>query len=186
MFRFLAFLPFLLSVSIGAAGQDKGTVTGTVLDAATGELVRQATVEVEGHSDISTVTDLDGTYLLKLPPGTHKLLFVHDRYHESVVSDVVVDAGAVVEVSTVMSNLATTTVIDVTATIDAVTATAEAMLTERKLAPAVSDSMGREEIRKSVASDAAGAVEKVTGVSVVDDGYVYVRGLGGNATAPPC
>ena len=178
MFRFLAFLPFLLSVSIGAAGQDKGTVTGTVLDAATGELVRQATVEVEGHSDISTVTDLDGTYLLKLPPGTHKLLFVHDRYHESVVSDVVVDAGAVVEVSTVMSNLATTTVIDVTATIDAVTATAEAMLTERKLAPAVSDSMGREEIRKSVASDAAGAVEKVTGVSVVDDGYVYVRGLG--------
>ena len=38
--------------------------------------------------------------------------------------------------------------------------------------------MSREEIRKTVASDAAGAVEKVTGVSIVDNGYVYVRGLG--------
>src|SRR5690606_2163962 len=35
-----------------------------------------------------------------------------------------------------------------------------------------------EEIRNTIASDAAGAVEKVTGVSVVDGGYVYVRGLG--------
>lgn len=38
--------------------------------------------------------------------------------------------------------------------------------------------MSSEEIRKTVASNAAGAVEKVAGVSIVDDGYVYVRGLG--------
>ncbi|MBI3396743.1 MAG: TonB-dependent receptor plug domain-containing protein, partial [Spirochaetia bacterium] len=32
--------------------------------------------------------------------------------------------------------------------------------------------------KKSTASDAARALEKVTGVSVVEGGYVYVRGLG--------
>ncbi|HYZ82845.1 MAG TPA: TonB-dependent receptor, partial [Bryobacteraceae bacterium] len=35
-----------------------------------------------------------------------------------------------------------------------------------------------EEIRGGTASTAAGAVEKVTGVSIVNNGFVYVRGLG--------
>ena len=52
------------------------------------------------------------------------------------------------------------------------------MLNERKLAPQVSDSISNEELKKSTASDAARALEKVTGVSVVEGGYVYVRGLG--------
>ena len=52
------------------------------------------------------------------------------------------------------------------------------MTIERKLAPVVSDGVSAEEIEQTVASDAAGALEKVTGVSVVDNGYVYVRGLG--------
>ena len=178
MFRFPTFLPLLLLLPQNLAGQETGTVTGTVLDAENGAVVRQCRVEVEGQPELSTETDLDGIYLLKLPPGTYQLLFTAKNYHEAFVSDILVTGGDIQEVSTVMANFATQTVIDVTADIDAVTATAEAMLTERKLAPTVSDSMSRDEIRKSVASDAAGAVEKVTGVSVVDDGYVYVRGLG--------
>lgn len=171
-------LSLLLLLSQNLAGQGTGTVTGTVLDAENGAIVRQCRVEVEGRPEFATETDLDGIYLLNLPPGTYRLLFTAENYHEGFVHDVLVTAGHVQEVSTVMANVATQTVIDVTEDIGAVTATAEAMLTERKLAPTVSDGMSRNEIRKSVASDAAGAVEKVTGVSVVDDGYVYVRGLG--------
>ena len=178
MFRFPTLLSLLLLLAQNLSGQETGAVAGNVLDADNGSVVRQARVAVEGRPALSTVTDLDGYYVLQLSPGTYQLLFTADNYHESTVSDIVVTAGAVQEVSTVMANFATQTVVDVTTDIDAVTATAEAMLTERKLAPTVSDSMSRDEIRKSVASDAAGAVEKVTGVSVVDDGYVYVRGLG--------
>ena len=94
-----------------------------------------------------------------------------------MVSDIFVAAGETVETSTVMSNKSTMTTIDVVETVGTV-ATAEAMLSERKLAPGISDVMSGEEIRKTVASDAAGAVENVTGVSIVDNGYVYVRGLG--------
>jgi hypothetical protein len=57
-------------------------------------------------------------------------------------------------------------------------ATAEAALTERKLSPVVSDSVSHQEMVNGVSSDAASALEKVTGVSVVGDGFVYVRGLG--------
>ena len=61
---------------------------------------------------------------------------------------------------------------------DALQATAAAMLDERRLSPLVSDSISREELQAGTSSDAAGALEKVTGVSVVGDGFVYVRGLG--------
>ncbi|MEW5980179.1 MAG: TonB-dependent receptor [Acidobacteriota bacterium] len=155
-----------------------GTVTGIVLDAVTGERVRQVRVEVEGRPELFTTTDLDGQYTLKLPPGTYKLRFLADNYYENMLTDIVVTSGGTLETSTVLSNKSTmTTTVDVVEKVGSV-ATAEAMLTERKLAPGVSDSMSREEIRKTVASDAAGAVEKVTGVSIVDSGYVYVRGLG--------
>jgi outer membrane receptor protein involved in Fe transport len=154
-----------------------GTVTGFVLDATTGERIRQAHVEVETQSYLQTVTNLEGSYTMHLPPGTYRLHFSAVNYHDSTLSDILVTAGEIVEASTVMSNKSTTTTIEVTEKVGAV-ATAEAMLSERKLAPSVSDSMSREEIRKTVASDAAGAVEKVTGVSIVDNGYVYVRGLG--------
>ena len=154
-----------------------GTVTGFVLDAVTGERIRQARVEVESQSFLQTVTNLDGKYILSLPPGTYKLHFSAPNYRDSVLSDLLVTAGGTLEASTVMSNKSSTTTIDVVEKVGAV-ATAEAMLTERKLAPGISDVMSGEEIRKTVASDAAGAVENVTGVSIVDNGYVYVRGLG--------
>src|ERR687896_2269786 len=52
------------------------------------------------------------------------------------------------------------------------------MLTERKLSGVVSDSISNDDMKAGVSSDAASALEKVTGVSVVDNGYVFVRGLG--------
>ena len=41
--------------------------------------------------------------------------------------------------------------------------------TERKLSAVVSDSIGHEELASGTSSDAAGALEKVTGVSVVGE-----------------
>jgi outer membrane receptor protein involved in Fe transport len=70
------------------------------------------------------------------------------------------------------------TKVDVVDSVVAVQANAEAMLADRKLSAVVSDSIGRQELAAGTSSDAAGALEKVTGVSVVGEGFVYVRGLG--------
>jgi outer membrane receptor protein involved in Fe transport len=177
--RILILLGLFLGLHQSLAGQEPkmGTVTGFVLDAMTGERVRQAHVQVETQPDFHTATNLDGQYVLNLPPGIYKLRFSAENYHDSVLSDILLKSGETLEVSTVMSNKSTMVTVEVVEKVGAV-ATAEAMLTERKLAPGVSDTMSSEEIRKTVASDAAGAVEKVTGVSIVDEGYVYVRGLG--------
>lgn len=155
----------------------KGVVTGTVFDASNGQPVRGAAIAINGNSG-DLVTDLDGRFRLELSAGQYTLNFRAPNYADATVTEVVVKAGETTEASTVMANANAVTKLDVVETAGAVAATAEAMLTERKLASNVSDSMSNEEIRQGTASDAAGALEKVTGVSIVDNGYVYVRGLG--------
>lgn len=139
LLRILVLVTPFLGLCHGLAGQEPkvGTVEGFVLDAVTGERIRQARVEVETQSYLQTVTNLDGKYVLKLPPGTYKLRFSAENYHDSVLSDILVTAGGTLEASTVMSNKSMMTTVDVNEKVGAV-ATAEAMLNERKLAPGVS------------------------------------------------
>ena len=115
---------------------------------------------------------------LELPPGRHTLRFSAANYLDAVVSEVLVTAGATVDASTVMASRSTVTRVEVVEKISAVTSTAEVVLAERKLAPVVSDSLSAYDLKGGSASDAAGALEKVTGVSIVENGLVFVRGLG--------
>ena len=155
-----------------------GTILGFVFDGNSGEPVRGAKVSVEGQPELTAVTDLDGTYQFKLPAGTYAVAVTAPNYLPAKVDGVAVTAGETADGSLVLATEGNITTVEVVETIDAPMATAAAVLLERKLAPVVSDSLSTEEISKSTASDAAGAVEKVTGVSVVEGGYVYVRGLG--------
>ena len=173
--RFL--VVFVLS-ALSVFAQSGGSVTGSVFDSATGQPVRQVHVLVEGQPTLKTQTDTDGKYKLDLPAGTYKLRFTAVNFTDTTVDEIAVAAGAIVEASTVMTNKSSVTTVEVVEKVGNVASNAEAALTERKLAATVSDSISGEEIRSTIASDAAGAVEKVTGVSVVDGGYVYVRGLG--------
>jgi outer membrane receptor protein involved in Fe transport len=61
---------------------------------------------------------------------------------------------------------------------DVIRVTSEAgLLATQKAAPAVTDGISAEAISRSPDSDAADAITRVTGVSVVDDKFVVVRGL---------
>lgn len=155
-----------------------GAIAGTIFDSANGQPIRGAVVAVEGNAAKQTLTDTDGRYQLSLPEGKYTLRVSAPNYMDARVDEVVVKANDSVEASTVMALSSNVTKVDVVETASAVMATSEAMLQERKLSSVVSDSLSSEELRKSVSSDAAGALQKVTGVSVVDNGYVYVRGLG--------
>ncbi len=158
--------------------QEAGTVTGTVYDAQTSRAIPGVKVGVNGQFSDQQVTDTSGRFMIKLSPGTYKLTYQAQEYLDSETSDVIVATGQVAEASTVMAAKGSVTTLVVVEKITPAAATAEAMLTERKLSAVVSDGMSKEEIRNTTASSAAGALEKVTGVSIVESGYVYIRGLG--------
>lgn len=168
----------LLATAAFPQAPTTGTVSGTIFDAANGQPLRGVKVEANGQSTSDMVTDTDGRFRVVLPAGKYKLRFTVETHLETTVDDVEVKAGEVVEASTVMPAKGSVTTVEVNEKVGAIQATSEAVIAERKLSSTVQDAISSEDIKNSTASDAAGALEKVTGVSVVDGGFVYVRGLG--------
>jgi outer membrane receptor protein involved in Fe transport len=169
---------FFVCAGLALAQPAPGTITGTIYDGQTGRPIVGVQVAVDGQMDPRYVTDSDGRYTIAVAPGPHSLRFTAEGYLPVEIREVVVESGRPVEASTLMSSERVVTSIDVVEKLDAAQSTAEAMLLERKLSVVVSDSVSRQELSEGAAGTAAGALEKVTGVSVVGDGFVYVRGLG--------
>ncbi|HJU42090.1 MAG TPA: TonB-dependent receptor [Vicinamibacterales bacterium] len=165
------------------AGQSAATqvrkvrVTGVVRDESNNITLPGVPVEVAGGETV--YTDVDGRYVLDLVPGSYELKVTMDGYESKTIK---VDAGAgerVIDanVGLTMTRFAETVTVTAAA-IDAATSSAEAQLAERRSAAVITDNLGSQEMKKNADSDAAAAMSRVTGLSVVDNQYVFVRGLG--------
>jgi TonB-dependent receptor len=152
-------------------------VVGTVRDQQNAISLPGVPVEVVGTSEV-VYTDVDGKYVLDLPPGAHELKVTMDGYQERRLKlDVVAGTSPTVDVALPMQGF-TEQLTVAAAAVDAASSSAEAQLIERKNANVISDNMGALEMRANGDSDAAAAMQRVTGLSVVDNQYVFVRGLG--------
>ena len=159
------------------AQDNSGTVLGFVYDASTGNAIPQVAVEMTGEVTVTATTTIEGSFMIsEVPAGTYTVSYESARHQAVNVEGLEVLAGEIADASTVMSSKSETTVVDVVAKVAASVATQEAMLVERKLASTVSDTISAEEIRGGTSSDASEAIEKVTGVTTMDD-FVFVRGL---------
>ncbi len=154
-----------------------GRIVGRVVDEQTAKTLQLAQVSVEGTS-LSTVTNVEGRYrLAAVPAGTHAVVVEIFGYAKKTVTGVVVRAG---EVTTLDVGVAPEAIAleAITVSVEAEGSSTAALLAERRKAPIVMDAIGADQIAKSPDSDAATALKRVPGVSVVDGKYVYVRGLG--------
>ncbi|MDE0127201.1 MAG: TonB-dependent receptor [Bryobacterales bacterium] len=159
------------------AQDNSGTVLGFVYDASTGNAIPQVDVEMTGEVTVTATTTIEGSFTISdVPAGTYTVIYKSANHQAVNVEGLEVLAGEIADASTVMSSKGETTVVDVVAKVAASVATQEAMLVERKLASTVSDTISAEEIRGGTSSDASEAIEKVTGVTTMND-FVFVRGL---------
>jgi outer membrane receptor protein involved in Fe transport len=151
-------------------------VTGTVRDEQNAIPLPGLPVEVVGTSQV-VYTDVDGRYLLDLAPGTYELRVAMDGYQERTIRVVAEGRSIVADVGLSMTRYAeeVTVVADI---LEAATSTAAAQLVERKNAAVVADNLSGEEMKANADGDAAAAMSRVTGLSVIDGQYVFVRGLG--------
>ncbi|HSF18427.1 MAG TPA: TonB-dependent receptor [Vicinamibacteria bacterium] len=176
--RKLGLISFFVVLGASASfAQQRGKVVGSVIDEFNAMTLPMAPVAVV-DSDTVVYTDLDGKYALELDPGTYQLKVAFAGYQEKTVS-VTVERGRTMTVDVPMSMERFTE--EVTVTAEAETPqlfTAEAQLIERKKAVVISDNLAAEDMRKNADSNAASAMQRVTGLTVVDGQYVFVRGLG--------
>lgn len=162
--------------SSGGRGQEfKGTISGIVIDLATNRPLREAILSVVG-TPVEVRTDAEGTFHLSLPPGTYELRILREGYREEVLHGVAVRAGAVtvIEIALSPTDLKLGEVEVRAGDGDA----RLALLEERKAAAVVSDALSVSEMVRDVKSDAASVLSRLVGLSVVQNKYVYVRGLG--------
>ena len=173
----LVFICSLLSLS--AFGQ-KGTVTGTVTDATSGEPIMFGTVLVQ-ETGSGSDTDLDGTYTLSLTPGTYTLEFSYLGFTTQTITEVAVTADNVTVIDALLAE-ESEMIEEVVITAKQARNTEVALTTIKRKSTNLLDGISSARFKKIGDSNAADAVKRVTGVSVEGGKYVYVRGLGDRYT----
>jgi hypothetical protein len=152
-------------------------VTGVVRDQANAITLPGVPVEVIGTGEV-VYTDVDGRYFVVVPPGKHQLKVMLEGYEEKAIE---IEAGEqrtiTADVGLSMARFSETITVEARV-LDVETSSAEAQLIERKQAPVITDNVGAQEMKSNGDSDAAAAMTRVTGLSLVDNQYVFVRGLG--------
>lgn len=159
-----------------AAAASLGRVTGRVLDHVNALSLPGAPIEVEG-TEIVAYTDLDGRFSLDLPPGSYRVKVTFPGFKEQV-SALVVAGGGELQIDFALKGALG---FEEEVTVSAETGAPDsqvAQLLERKRAGSIGEGIAADEMRRNADSDAAAAMQRVTGLSVVDGQYVYVRGLG--------
>ena len=154
-----------------------GTLSGVVVDGDfNNETLPGANVQVVGTS-LGIATALDGTYRLALAPGTYDVRYSFAGYDAQTVTGIAIAAGETTEINV---TLGSTTLGELTVEAEAIIATNSEVGLDRLRArsAAVSDAISAEAISRSASSDAADAMERVTGATVQGGQYVFVRGLG--------
>jgi len=162
-----------LSISVLA---QNGSVIGKVIDAETGEELIGATVVLSGTTT-GAAANLFGDYEIKnLEPGTYTLVCKYISYQSDSISGVLVKAGEITSLNIEMSTSAIK-MNEVTIRAKANRAGLNYMLNTKQESAILLDGISAKEIARGGDNDVAGALKRVTGVTVEGGKYVYVRGL---------
>lgn len=161
----------------GAAQQRTGRIVGRVVSTNTGDPIVAAQIYLPGTS-IGSLSDPNGRFVLNdVPAGMHTVAARTIGYAVKQVSDVRVTAGDVAALDLALAPEAIA-MEEITVSATRARGSTAALLGDRQRAATVVDAIGTEQISRSAGSDAASALKRVPGVSVVDGKFVYVRGLG--------
>jgi hypothetical protein len=173
----LLFASGIVPVAAQQAREQTVRVVGTVRDQQNSISLPGIPVEVVGTGQI-VYTDVDGRYVVNLPPGAHELKVSMEGYQDRRITVTVAPGDTpTVDIGIQMTGFAEQVTVR-GELLDAETSSAEAQLGVRKHAQVITDNVGSQEMKENGDTDAAGAMQRVTGLSVVDNQYVYVRGLG--------
>jgi hypothetical protein len=184
VYRTIATL-FLLGLALpalaGAQAPTTGRIVGRIIDAASGAGLSDAGVQVVG-TPIGTMSGVDGRFTIaNVPAGTVTIMVRRIGYAPKTITGIYLEGGKTLPQDVSLAQAS------VQLTAQVVTAQSERgsvneALDQQRNSVNVVSSITAEQIAKSPDGDAAQAVGRVSGVSVMDGKYVFVRGLGDRYT----
>ena len=174
----LGFFAFAASAPL-AAQENAGRITGKVVDASHGTALQGAMIETVGLAvPLKATTGIDGRFTMQaVPAGELGLRIRMIGYGPKLITGVFVAAGATTTQDASL-NPETVQLDEINVTAASERGSVASAINEQRNAVGVVSSVTQEEISRSPDSDAASAVQRVSGVTVQDGRYVFVRGLG--------
>ncbi len=166
----------LLFAFVQTFGQGKGTISGKITDKSNNEELIGANILVVGTTTGSS-TDIDGNYSIKnLDPGTYSLKISYVSYQNMVIEKVAVKSD---EVTTLNISLApaSTELQEVVVTAEALKNTEANVLKIQKNSSNIMDGVSAELIKKNNSSDGTDILKRMTGVTISDGKYAFIRGV---------
>jgi outer membrane receptor protein involved in Fe transport len=169
------FIIGLLFLSVGF-GFSQGSITGTVTDAVTGEVVIGANVVVQGTL-VGSATDIEGKFLIKnIAAGTYTLQVSFVTYKTHTIPDVIVENGKRATIDIQLHE-------DVSELTEVVVSGTRAIDNDFSLISAIRESklvvtgVSAEMISRTPDRDASEVVKRVPGVTVMGGRFIVIRGL---------
>ncbi|MDX5346677.1 MAG: TonB-dependent receptor [Hymenobacteraceae bacterium] len=173
MKQLLLFLALITTAATAFAQQ--GTLTGSVKDNKTGEALIGAMVFIKGTSKGAT-TDMEGQFTLKLDAGVYNVNVTSLGYKPQEFNAIKIEAGKTTKVSfTIAEDAQTLDVVSIIA--EKNNNTEMALIEDLKKSEVVVNGVSGEQMTKTMDRDAADVVKRIPGVTVMNDKYIYIRGL---------
>jgi outer membrane receptor for ferrienterochelin and colicin len=169
------FSVFILCSTLTGFAQS-GSIEGVITDSTTHETLVGASVVIEG-TNTGAVSDFEGKYALKnVKPGSYNLIFTYISYNRQVIKNVNVAAGPPTNLNAFLSSH-NITIKEVEVIQHKLTNTENSVLLEMKESKQVVSGISGELIGKNQDRNAAEVVKRISGVSILDDRFIMIRGL---------
>lgn len=153
----------------------QGSIKGKVTSKESAEELIGATVFIKGTTN-GSVVDIDGNYFIKnVPAGKHTLKTSYVSFNSDSVEITVIDKQVVTHNFSLSNSALALEAFTIEA--KAVRSSENYMLQVKQKSATVMEGITSQEITKRGDNDVASAAKRVTGVTIEDGKYVYIRGL---------
>lgn len=173
----LLFLILILLAGTSAFSQKKASISGKVTDKSSSEELIGANVLVVG-TNLGASTDIDGNYVISnLDPGSYTLKISYISYKTLLVEKVNVNPNQTTTLN-ISLEPSSTELDEVVITAEALKNTESNILKIQKNSSNIVDGISAELIKKNNSSDGSDILKRMTGVTMSDGKYAFIRGVG--------
>jgi hypothetical protein len=155
----------------------QGILSGVVMDEDNSETLIGANVVIEGTA-IGSSTDFDGKYQFSTAPGIYTLIVSYIGYADKKIENVEIKEGEVTYLDITVGSGALELQLNVVVQAKVIERSENAVLMLQRKADKIMDGLSSQEMSKYSLSNAASAISKISGATVSEGKYIYIRGLG--------
>jgi len=163
-------------VLAGDAEQGSGVLAGRVVSTEDGAPIENARVFVSG-TPIEVRTDEQGRFKAEVPVGEYAVSVLHSEFATRTVDDVGIAADETTERNFELPpaglELAEYVVVE-----PFIEGSLSSVIDEQRTSANVANVLGAEQISRAGDGDAGSALARVTGLTLVDGQFIFIRGLG--------